>query len=42
MGKLPSHLHFVVSLLESLLEGYHLYHVANPGVYARQLVGVIE
>ena len=31
MSKLPSHLHLVASLLESLLEGYHFYHVAGPG-----------
>ena len=42
MGELPSHLHFVAGLLESSLEGYHFYHVAGPGVYTRQLVGVTE
>ena len=34
MGELPSHLHLVVGLLESLLEGYYFYHVASPGMYA--------
>ena len=42
MGELPSHLYFVASLLESLLEGYHFYHVASPWVYAHQLVGLTK
>ena len=42
MFKLPSHLHFMASLLESSLEDYHFYHVAGPGVYAHQLVGVVK
>ena len=42
MGELPSHLHLVVGLLESSLEGYYFYHVAGPRVYAQQLVGVME
>ena len=41
-GELPSHLHLMAGLLESSLEGYHFYHVASPGMYARQLVGVME
>ena len=42
MGELSRYLHFMSGFLESLLEGYNLYHVAGPRVYARQLVGVME
>ena len=42
MSELPSHLHLMVGLLESLLEGYYFYHVAGPRVYAQQLVGISE
>ena len=42
MGELSRYLHFVLGFLESLLEGYNIYHVASPRVYARQLVGVME
>ena len=40
MGELLSHLQIMVGLLESMLEGHHIYHVAGPGVDAHQLVGV--
>ena len=42
MGELSCHLHLVSSFLESSLVGYDLYHVAGPGVYAHQLVGVTK
>ena len=42
MSELPSHLHLMAGLLESLLEGYYFYHVAGPRVYAWQLVGISE
>ena len=42
VGELSGHLHLMSSFLESSLVGYDLYHVAGPGVYARQLVGVTK
>ena len=42
MAELSRYLHFMSGFLESLLEGYNVYHVAGPRVYARQLVGVME
>ena len=42
MGELSHYLQFVSGFLESLLEGYNLYHVAGLRVYTRQLVGVME
>ena len=42
MGEFPSHLHIVVGLFESLLEGHYVCGVVGPGVYAHQLVGMTE
>ena len=42
MGELSHHLHLMMSFLESSLVGYDLYHVAGPGVYTHQLVGVTK
>ena len=42
VGELPSHLHIMTCHLESSLQGYDIYHVAGPGVYAHQLVGVVK
>ena len=42
MGELSHHLHLMSSFFESSLLGYNLYHVASPGVYARQLVGIMK
>ena len=42
MGELSRYLDFVSGFLESPLEGYDVYHVAGPRVYACQLVGVME
>ena len=35
MGELPGHLHLMVGLLESPLQGYYFFHVAGPGMYAQ-------
>ena len=42
MGELSRYLHFASGFFESPLIGYNIYHVAGPGVYARQLVGVLN
>ena len=42
MSELSRHLHFMFGFLESSLVGCDIYHVARPGVYARQLVGVAK
>ena len=41
MGEFSSHLHFMSSFLEGMWMGRDVNHVAGPGVYARQLVGVM-
>ena len=42
VSELSHHLHFMSGFLESPLVGCDIYHVASPGVYARQLVGVVK
>ena len=42
MSELSHHLHFVSGFLESSLVGCDFCHVASPGVYAHQLVGIVK
>ena len=42
MSELSCHLHFMSGFLESPLVGCDIYHVASPGVYACQLVGIVK
>ena len=42
MGEFPSHLHIMVDLFKSLLEGDYVYCVACPGVHTCQLAGITE
>ena len=42
MGELSRHLHCMSGFLESSLVGCDIYHVASPGVYAHQLVGIVK
>ena len=42
VGELSCFLHFMSGFLESLLVGCDFYHVASPGVYAHQLVGIAK
>ena len=42
VSELSCHLHFMTGFLESPLVGRDIYHVAGPGVYARQLVCIAE
>ena len=42
VSELSCHLHFMSGFLESPLVGCDICHVASPGVYAHQLVGVAK
>ena len=42
VSELSHHLHFVSGFIDILLVGCDFYHVASPGVYAHQLVGIVK
>ena len=42
MSELPGHLHFMPGLLEGSLVSCDINHVARPGEYAHQLMGVVK